>query len=109
MRTGGVICLAVSLLLVGCGSSLASDDPAGYEACRIYADALRSDDPLVRIAGPIFEVGRHASEAKTEAIRDAVEPLTDPTLAEEYGMPDTWSVDREALTAACEASGVEIP
>ena len=102
--------MVAALVLTGCGgSSLESEDPAGYEACRVYAEALESDDPAVRFGGVIFEVGERASQADAEAIRDAVEPLTDPELADQYGMPETWSVDREALAAACEANGVEIP
>lgn len=98
------------LLLAGCGGgSFESADPAGYRACQIYAEAMGSDDPVMRMGLPLFEVGDRASEAETDAIRDAVKPLTDPDLAEQYGMPETWSVNNEALAAACEASGVSIP
>jgi hypothetical protein len=99
-----------ALLLTGCGGgSFEADDPAGYEACRLYAEAQGSDDPVVRMGLPLFEVGKHASTAKTGAIRDAVEPLSDAELQEQYGMPETWSVDDEALSAVCEENGVSIP
>ncbi len=102
--------LAGLFLLAGCGgASLEADDPAGYEACQLYVESRESDDPVLKAALPMSEVGDHASEAETAAIRDAVEPLFSDAERAESGMPKVWSVDHDALAEACEANGVDVP
>jgi len=102
MRSWALV--ATVVLLAGCGGdSLEADDPAGYEACQLYSESQDSNDSVVRAGLPLFEVGDRASEAETEAIRDAVQPLFGDEMPE--GTPTVWDVDGEALAAACEEAG----
>lgn len=95
MRARGWALVAGALLITGCGGgSLEADDPNGYEACQRYAEADEiTDDPLLRM-GKVFDAGESASQAKTESIKAAAEPVA-----------DTHVVDGEALAAACEDAG----
>jgi len=88
---------AAVLAIAGCGGgSLEADDPDGYEACQLYAEADEiADDPLLRMS-KVFDAGESASQASTSAIKAAAEPVA-----------DTWVVDGDALSAACDDAGFE--
>jgi hypothetical protein len=80
-----------ALLLTGCGgSSLEADDPAGYQACRIYAESREiEDDPLMRM-GALLRAGEQARRADTKEIRAAAQEVA-----------GSWIADGEALATAC--------
>lgn len=104
MTRAGIALAAGSVMAVsGCGgSSLADDDPRGQEACDAVIEAIRFEGDTEQYTGQLLIAGQAAEKAKTEAIKSTVgEPIE--------GLEDFPIVDAEALYAACEEEGVEMP
>lgn len=82
-----------------------SNDPRGQEACDQLIQSIQYDgDPKIRM-GSLLAAGEAALKARTPEIRDAAKPLGEGV--DEF---DGFGVaDPDALTAACEKAGVEIP
>lgn len=97
--------LAVTLLLVGCSKSFRDSDPAGFEACTMLDKAR---DPAVdvdeRLDLALFQIGERAALAKTQQIRDQLEPSGAPT--ELASMPK-YSL-KDSMAQACRDRGVPV-
>ncbi len=95
-------------VLAGCTqSSLAfnRDDNLGYAACRdVVASGLTDDDD--RRERLLRSAASSAAAADSPEIRATVSPPVDEDQLEQIGSEDTeYTVDEDALVAACEASG----
>lgn len=98
-------------LLAGCSGpsfDFRNDDPSGYLACRdvtasrLTDDADGRDDLLTKAAA-------EAAASQTGDIRATVDPPVDASKQEFIGHEDlgTYTVDEDALLAACEAAGFQ--
>lgn len=99
---------AAGLLFAGCSDeSFAERDPAGYEACSLYAEATANTSTVLKVGG-LLEVGEQARRASTKAIRDSVTPLFDEEALELSGQENDFPlVDRGAIEDACADAGFE--
>lgn len=87
--------------LVGCGGEPLADDAQGKKACEALVTSRESDNVGVMM-GSLLVAGKAAVRADTEAIRAAIqEPIE--------GLEQFPMVDQDALTAACEDAGVDVP
>ena len=99
----GWLALVGMLLLAGCGTDdPLADDPNGREACtQLVISREHADDVGVKV-GAMLAAGQAAVKAETAAIRNAVgDPIE--------GLEEFPTVDEQALEAACEDAGVDVP
>lgn len=115
MRTQRVMTMAAAVVFGGlvsaCSGSLAEEDPNGYEACSLLSESLQSEDAITKVTKGM-EAGQAAAKSSSESIREASEPM----LQDENGEPiegldveNPVHADREALAAACEDEGFDMP
>jgi ribosomal protein L18 len=98
MRRTGLVGAVLLLAACGGGGDLADSDPKGAEACQALAQAFEDrNDTDAAIAGS-QKAGEAASQAETQAIREATIDLAGTQVA-----------DPEAMVDACRDAGVEMP
>jgi hypothetical protein len=98
----------VACLLAGCTQpSLAfnRDDNLGFTACRdLFASRLTDDEDRRRHL--LDRAAASAAAADSPEIRGTVDPPVDEDELEQVGSEDQqYTVDEDALAAACERSG----
>jgi hypothetical protein len=98
----------VACLLAGCAQTSLTfnrDDNLGYTACRdLFASRLTDDDD--RREHLLANAAASAAAADSPGIRATVSPPVDEDRLEQIGSEDTeYTVDEDALAAACEESG----
>lgn len=95
-------CAAV-VVLAACGSGdPLKDDPQGREACDQLVIAREHSEELDIRVGAMLAAGKAAAKAEDKAIRASVgEPVE--------GLEEFPVVDGDALEAACEDAGVDVP
>ncbi|MEP7738573.1 hypothetical protein ABKW28_13025 [Nocardioides sp. 31GB23] len=99
-----LVTVAAILLNGGSGIDL-SDDPRGREACDQLVQSIEYDGDMEVRMGSLLAAGEAAAKSRSEEIRAAAEPLADG-VEELEGFA---LVDEDALRAACEDAGVEVP
>jgi hypothetical protein len=103
--------LTAGLLVTGCVGGrfdFRTDDPSGYVACRDVTASRLTDDDDER-EGFLETAAAAAAAAQIAAIRATVDPPVDPDAQEFVGQEDrgVYTVDADALAAACERAGFE--
>ena len=98
-------------LLAGCTQpsfALNRDDNIGYIACRDGFAAQQAEDGDDR-ESLLEAAAAYAAAAQTPDIRATVDPPVDPAQLERVGPEDRgeYTVDVDALMAACEDNGFE--
>lgn len=101
-----LIAIAAVALLSACGSSLESDDPQGYEACRLFDRSVGMQGDVDGL-GVQLAAGKAASKAKTDTIRSSVKSLADDIENAPATLEDTYLVDRGKMREACAGEGYE--
>lgn len=98
---------AAALALAGCGGSIESDDPKGYETCEKFAEYHRDGDLSLE---ENVALGEMASLARTESIRAAAKATFDEEMMGQLNSANpsaeqVYFIDGEKLRAACDDAG----